>query len=387
MSSTHFKIYTRINELPESWDALVTHDVFLQTSFLNALEESCPSNITPFYVAFFKADELVGVAVIQRVAMYLDDVFRKTSDNKLKRLGKYLIAQIVRGNGLVVGNLMHTGQHGLFFNEEIITQDVFLEQIFKALAEISKRIKQQDHKKIRIIGFKDYFETDKIHNNAEIFQQKRMYKAKVQPNMLLTIKPHWITINDYAANLNKKYRRRYKTARKKSQSIVKRELTINEIAEASTELFKLYKNVSDNARVNSFVLNEVHFFNLKKQMQDRFKLFGYYLNEKLVGFYTLILNGEDLETYFLGYDKAYQSKHQMYLNMLFDMLSFAIENRFKTVVYARTAMEIKSSVGAKPNTMYIYMKHTNNSIANAILKFIVNTLNPIKKWEERHPFK
>ncbi|MGB6268131.1 MAG: GNAT family N-acetyltransferase, partial [Olleya sp.] len=148
-----------------------------------------------------------------------------------------------------------------------------------------------------------------------------------------------------------------------------------------------YKCVSDNAKVNSFVLHDKHFFNLKKELNNQFKLFGYYINDQLVGFYTLILNNNELETYFLGYDPELQHKHQLYLNMLYDMLTFGIENNFKKVVYARTAMEIKSSVGAKPHTMHIYMKHTNNFIANTALKFIVKTLNPIKKWEERHPLK
>ena len=53
----------------------------------------------------------------------------------------------------------------------------------------------------------------------------------------------------------------------------------------------------------------------------------------------------------------------MYLNMLFDMAFYGIENQFKKVVFARTAMEIKSSIGAKPYKMNIYLKHTNNIIA------------------------
>ena len=69
------------------------------------------------------------------------------------------------------------------------------------------------------------------------------------------------------------------------------------------------------------------------------------------------------------------------------MTFFGIENKFKTIVYARTAMEIKSSIGAKPNQMYIYLKHTNNFVANTVLKCIFKYMNPIKKWDERYPFK
>jgi hypothetical protein len=68
------------------------------------------------------------------------------------------------------------------------------------------------------------------------------------------------------------------------------------------------------------------------------------------------------------------------------MVSYGIENNFSSIVYARTAMAIKSSVGAKPTKMFIYMKHTN-WIMNTLLKYIFKLMNPKQNWEERHPFK
>ena len=117
-----------------------------------------------------------------------------------------------------------------------------------------------------------------------------------------------------------------------------------------------------------------------------FRVYAYYLDNQIVGFYTLILNNKSLETYFLGYDSQYQSKHQLYLNMLYDMLQFGIENKLRQVVYARTAMAIKSSVGANPFKMIMYLKHTN-WLMNLLLKVIFKLMNPKQNWEERHPFK
>ncbi|RAJ17868.1 GNAT family N-acetyltransferase [Olleya aquimaris] len=383
----HFKIYNSVNNLPKSWDSLLTNDVLLKTPFLKALECSCPQNIHTNYVAVYKNEVLVGIAIIQRVEMYIEDVFRKTSDNALKRIGKAIIAKIVRGNALIVGNLMHTGQHGLFFNSEVVSQSIFLETVFKVIDQLTIQIKKDLKKNIRIVGFKDYFETDSIHQHVHLFTKNHLYKVQVQPNMIMDIPDSWNSIDNYILALDKKYKRRYKTALKKASQITKKEMNLDAIDVASTQLYKLYKCVSDKAKVNSFVLHDRHFFNLKKELKDQFKVYGYYLNEELVGFYTLILNNQTLETYFLGYQAELQQHYQLYLNMLYDMLTFGIDNHFKRIVYARTAMEIKSSVGAKPHTMHIYMKHTNNFIANNALKFIVKTLNPIKQWEERHPFK
>ncbi|RKE98797.1 GNAT family N-acetyltransferase [Ichthyenterobacterium magnum] len=387
MELIQFKIYNTVNELPDSWDALPILDVFLKTPFLKALEASCPSNISSYYLAVFKNEKLAGIAIIQRVEMYLDDMFRRTSNNKLKQIAKQIISRIVRGNALVVGNLMHTGQHGLFYDYKLINQDEFLDKIFEGIKELSETIKQKFNKKIRIIAFKDYFENDTIHKSIDFFKKNKLYKVQVQPNMMFSVPEDWKTPQDYISAFNKKYRRRYKAARKKGLDIACKELTLDDIKDNQDKLFQLYQNVSDNARVNSFKLHKNHFFNLKRNLKEDFKVFGYFLDDELVGFYTLILNNEALETYFLGYSQSLQHKYQMYLNMLFNMACFGIENGFKTIVYARTAMEIKSSIGAKPNTMHIYLKHTNHFIANTLLKLIVKYMNPIRQWEERHPFK
>ncbi|WP_299548942.1 GNAT family N-acetyltransferase [Seonamhaeicola sp.] len=360
--------------------------MFLRSSFLEALENSSPGNITSYYIGVFKADALVGIAIVQRVQMYLDDVFRRTSNSYLKQIGKQLVSRFVRGNALVIGNLMHTGQHGIYFDSDAISQNDFLNTIQKAIDVLTIEIKERFNKKIRIVAFKDYFEDDSIHQSMTYFKSQNLYKIQVQPNMMFQVSDSWKTPEDYISGFNKKYKRRYKTARRKSADLTCKELDLNYIEQHSETIFKLYENVSDNARVNSFKLDRNHFLSLKKYLKESFKVFGYFLKDELIGFYTLIMNGHCLETYFLGYNKELQRQYQMYLNMLFNMASFGIENNFKTIVYARTAMEIKSSIGAKPHTMHVYLKHTNNFIANTVLKCVVKYMNPIRKWEERHPF-
>jgi len=383
----HFKIYTTVSELPNSWDGLPTHDIFLKTSFLEALEQSSPNNLSTYYLCVFKAEKLVGIAILQRVQMYTDDIFRRTSKNGVKRIAKQLTAKIVKGNAIVVGNLMHTGQHGLFFLQKEISQIDYLIKLNEAILQLSKEIKKQFDKKIRIIAFKDYFEDDIIHENEDYFGNHNLYKVQVQPNMLFDIPNEWHTSDDYIAAFSKKYRDRYKRARKKCNEIKLLELDLEAIKDESTSIYELYENVSDNAGINSFKLSQNHFHMLKEHLKEDFKVFGCYLNKELIGFYSLILNEDKLETYFLGYKQELQHKYQMYLNMLYNMVIYGIENKFKTIVFARTAMEIKSSVGAKPHTMHVYLKHTNNFIANTLLKFIVKYMNPIRAWQERHPFK
>ncbi|MDN3664950.1 GNAT family N-acetyltransferase [Algibacter miyuki] len=382
----HYKIYYSFKDLPEGWDPLVKHDVFLQLAYLQALEIAAPNNLELFYIGVFKKDILVGVAVTQRVQLYLKDMFRKTDISCLKSYLRDLISKILKGNILVIGNLTQTGQHGLYFKRKDISQEAFFKITQTALYEIKSIIKAKQNKTIRMFVLKDYFENDSIHKEKESLDAAKLHQVVVQPNMIFSVKRNWVTIEDYTAALQKKYRDRYKRARKKLNGIKAVELSIDDVKNNSQTLHQLYLNVSNNAKFNTFILPENHFYSLKFQLKENFRIFGYYLEDKLVGFYTLIRNNKSLETYFLGYDSEHQYKNQLYLNMLYDMLKFGIENQFKTIVYARTAMEIKSSVGAEAKPMLVYLKHTN-VLMNAALKQIFKLMDPTQDWEPRHPFK
>lgn len=381
-----YNIYNSTKQLPNSWDTIVAHDIFLYSNYLRALESATPDNISWYYIGVFKEDILVGVAIIQRAQLYLKDMFRTRSSSAFKQFLINGFSKVLKGNVLVVGNLMHTGQHGLFFLENNISQTDFLNSIFQAINRLIIEIKTNQNKKIRSIMLKDFFTDDTIHIEKDFFNAHQLHKVQVQPNMLMDVKADWKCWEDYVLCLNKKYKTRYRRAKKKFGEIQSRELDAEMIQNMSKQLYKLYKNVSDNAKFNTFVLPQNHFYNLKRHLKDNFKVFGYYLDNELIGFYTLLLNNMTLETYFLGYDKEHQYPNQLYLNMLYDMANFAIKNKLTSIVYARTAMEIKSSVGAKPKDMTMYMKHTNR-IANALLKSIFGLMRPSHKWAERHPFK
>lgn len=382
----HFSIYKNIKDLPEEWNKLAAHDIFLQSNYFEALKKSSPSNISWFYIGIYKRNELVGMAVVQRVELYLEDMFRNHKDSCYRQKFKHFVSKFLRGNMLVVGNLMHTGQHGIYSNSAHITDGEFLSAVYKGLMELKHTIKTDNKKRIRVIMLKDYFTSDAIHSEVDFFSTNKFHKVSVQPNMIMEVRPHWQTLDDYLSDLNKKYRQRLKVARKKSSGISKRELQLEEIRSNSSRLHELYKTISDNAKLNTFILPANHFVEMKDKLHDKFKVFGYFIDDCLIGFYSLILNHDTLETYFLGYDEEHQHPNQLYLNMLYDMTQYGIEKNFKSIVFARTAMEIKSAVGAKPHQMNVYLKHTNYWM-NTFLKPIFKLMDPSQKWEERHPFK
>src|SRR5690606_15343589 len=356
----------------------------LQTSYLRALNEGSPKTISCYYVSVFESDKLVGIALVQKIQLYAKDMFRNGELSLLKRFFRNQVSKVLKGNILVVGNLTHTGQHGYAFDKNRVSSEDFFQTIFQALESLQQQIKSETGKTIRFLTFKDYFEKDAVHSASEQFFSKQYARVQVQPNMILSVKPEWNQPKDYVEAQTAKYRKRYRTARKKL-NMRREELSLEALNTHSKTIYELYRTVSDNARFNTFILPENHFISLKQELREKFKVFGYFKDQNLVGFYTLLVNNNALETYFLGYDEAFQYKHQLYLNMLYDMVEFGISNSMETIIYARTAMEIKSSVGAMPVAMSMYLKHTNRFL-NALLKQIFKLMNPSEDWEIRHPF-
>ena len=84
--------------------------------------------------------------------------------------------------------------------------------------------------------------------------------------------------------------------------------------------------------------------------------------------------------------KKLQKEKMLYLNMLYNMTEFGITHQFERIIYGRTAMEIKSSIGASPTPMHGFMYHTQPLINRCVPQLFKN-LEPPVAWEQRHPFK
>ncbi|WP_294308363.1 peptidogalycan biosysnthesis protein [uncultured Chryseobacterium sp.] len=375
--SYYLKIYTSVSGLPQNWDAVIgNHNIMLSAAYFRVLETSKPQNMNCFFVGFFEDEHLIGGALFQ----YLDFIRHKTfqKDEVWCSLRNYAARKFSR-DVMILGNNMLTGQNGFYFDPEKISTENMVSLLDSAVHKMQKEIR-----KTSLIIYKDYrseffsFFQDSKHQNY--------FKFCVQPNMILQIRENWNTFEDYIRDFSTKYRTRVKNARKKLAGIEKRELNAGKVTKYRKEMSVLYKNVAENAPFNTFFLKENHFERMKEHLGNNFKVFGYFSDQKLIGFYTLILNNDDVDTYFLGYDKEIQKENQIYLNMLLDMAGFAIDHQFKRILFGRTALEIKSTIGAEPVEIFGLIRHTYSAI-NPFMKNIFPSLSPKTEWIQRHPFK
>jgi hypothetical protein len=376
-----FKIFASVDELPNSWNDLSKTNIFLSKEYLRVLENSAPANMICNFIGLFDAEKLIGIALSQM----LTSIGVSSSGEKkscLKSKIRDFVFKQFASNVLLIGNNMLTGQNAFYFSDKLSFQNgiILLEN---AALQLEKNFKSKG-KRIHITSYKDFDILDSENFKIDAFS--KFYKFEIQPNMVFEIPENWHSNDDYILALSKKYRDQYKRSHKKADGIIKCKLSLEDIVIHNSRINELYFNVTKNAPFNTFYLAENHFLEFKKQLNHNFLFYGYFIDDELIGFNTLIKNGDTIDTYFLGYDDNFQREKMLYLNMLYDMIGYSINKKFKKIIFARTALEIKSSVGAKPEIMFGFVKH-HNQLINKFMPRLFDYFDPKVVWQERNPFK
>lgn len=378
-------IYESIGDVSNEWNSMAGNNIFMRSGFLSALEETPPSGTSYKYVLVKKEDRLVGIVYFQvkKINLYkslrLDVAKPEGLWNKIAHFAKSMLARPLKANLLVLGNMTLTGSNGFVFAEEIEEEEGFKLAKY-ATEEVLCYLKKQKTR-VAAILIKDYYEDRKFSGTDLGYTE-----FKVQPNMILDVDQEWSNFDDYLSSMKSKYRVRVRRARKKAVGLEKRVMTLEDIHANSARISELYRNVANQAGFNLFILPQNYFYSLQKHLKDRMKLVGYFKGDELVGYYTHIQSHGDLDAHFLGYEPNCNRENQLYLNMLYDLVNDAIQLNSKQLIMSRTALEIKSSVGAVAHPMVLYIK-ANNSILNLGVARAMNYFKPKNSWVARSPFK
>jgi len=390
-------IYHSINDVNGDWDAAAPeHNLFLQKKYLQLLENNPPENVHFVYMLYYKRSKPIGVAIGQVGNFSAEKSINENNEPDEKEnpstlsvvtnFIKSFFAKKVDITALVCGNALLTGEsHNICFREG----EVSVEEEFHILNDTMKFVQRELDKKgvyIALTYLKEYHQRQRPQAQQFLVEKNKFHEFTAQPNMVLYFRDDWKNFEDYLAAMSSKYRVRVKRAFKKGVAIQRKVFDIQDIEDNLDRIYDLYSRIAEGSVFNLVKLNPKYFVALKAKLGVDFTMIGYYIEGELTAFFTTIKNYHELEAHFLGYDEAFNREHQMYLNILYDIIKIGFDQKCRSVVFARTALEIKSSVGAEPHEMYWYLRH-RNKVSNRFLSQIVDYLNPKDDWVQRKPFK
>jgi len=381
------RVYYNVDDIQDEWDAVVPDDLFARSEYLMTLQNTNPRELSHMYVLIYKRGILSGGLLLQHLLLRPAESFdydsyttNKSWISRIWQSFRQVAVSWLRFRLLTVGNLYLTGQYGIHFNQEIMPAKRY-ELVNEIISKLRSRLRVS---KFRFNGvlYKDFFEDSCIDRP----EQKGLYPFTIDPNMILTIKPSWQSFDDYLLDMKSKYRVRQKNALKKGAPLERRILSHEEVMLHCDRMYDLYSSVLDRSGFVLAMGRKDYFKELKIFFGDRLTVVGYFLDDDLVAFYTWIMDGGKMDSHFIGFREEMNGPYQIYLNILLDLVRDGIDQKAQSLYYFRTALEIKSSVGAEPHDMYCYFKHMwplVNKIVPTAFKYFV----PQQNWKQRHPFK
>jgi hypothetical protein len=207
-----------------------------------------------------------------------------------------------------------------------------------------------------------------------------------EPFMVIYLPNNLASIQDYLQLLSSKYRVRAQKVLKNSSDISSKtlhDLPPNEWIAQCGKL--LYHSLQDKTIAIGQNLSQlIHCY--QKSLGSNFKVLGYYLDGKIVGFISFIEDDKMIHATHLGIDMQLPLTYSLYQRMMYDLVGYSTENKITFINLGRTATEIKSTIGAVPveNSFVIF---TKSPILHFINKFYTKYIHKKPEYILRNPFK
>lgn len=373
-----YSFFNHFEEVKNSWIDFLPVGHHLCSNDMMALELSNPEDIEFKYLNLYENEEWVGVMYLQEFVFSQKHYNKKVFQQKYIKLFKCLIER-QKINLMICGNLFRVNFQGFYFKDKSKK-----EKVFKYLSAY-----RDQHKKSK--RFCGMLVKDCSREFDSRFIDTCQYKPFRQDlTMELDIWEQWNTYQDYINSLSRKYRQRANKINKTSSVLTFKELNLAEIEQNKLKINELYLSIVRKQNIALGILNESYFIEMKRQLNEQFKIFAYYLNEDFLGFSSHIYypNKRKMEIHYIGFDEEANQKYSIYFQLLFDGLKSAIDGKYLKIELGRTAREAKASLGAKAfeNFNYIWVKP---GLARITFNFISNWFEQTigENWQSRNPFK
>ena len=382
-----FSVYRGIDELntDEINPILYQKSVYFNPSYLKVMEIS-NSAIEPLYTVIYNKDKPVGFACFQllKTQFSAPDSNVKGLVPTIHKTSMFLTGKSplnIRFNVLVCGNAFITGEHGVAILEGVNKNEV-MDVLAEAIIEIRKQ-KKQEGTTIGVVLFKDFM-SESLHISNEI--EEYGYSAfRADPNMVMEVNPAWKSFEDYKTALKSKFRTKLNKALKDSAELEVVNVNEHYFIEHLKEFKALYGQVEEKASFHLGAIKMNTFVELKKAFKEDFIVKCYLFEGKMVGYLTAFVQYNTLDAHFIGLDYECNRRLGVYQRILYDYVNIAIERKLSRIKFGRTAGEIKTTIGAVPVDLTLYVKQSNK-VLNFFTKYIMAGVKP-NKFPVRRPFK
>lgn len=386
-----FSLFANANDLRKTeWLSIVgDSSIFLHPDYLKVIERGEYTPLICRYVIVYRQQVPCGIIYYQ-IADFKANVFEELLNQsheigKSKRLSLFEKYVDVKKEGVLLrlftcGNNLVSGEYGFLFNHSV-DKTVQNELVLKVTESIADEEKLKHT--ISAILIKDFHEPI---FSKQILKSEKYSNFFVEPNMVVNVPNNVSSVDEYIALFSKKYRNRAKSIFASFKGVTSEYLDVAEIKQFEPQLYRLYEQIFEKAKFKLIKLPKDYFSSVKQIFKDLFTVKIFLKDKKIIAFASsFLMHDGSLEAHYIGFDYALNNEYNLYQNILYSMIEETILKKRNRLNLGRTASEIKTTVGAKPENLICYIK-PQNTISKIIQKPFIEFLQP-SEWTPRNPFK
>ncbi len=375
---SRIEVVRRADELPSAWhERIPAHHSLLSEPWLTAAIAALPAGSFARIVIGWEGETIVAAALFEALPLRIGMLGQLESEAAWPlRAALQVLTCVHLGTPhvLVCGDVLRTDVSGFWAAPSLDRRAEYLDRMTEAarrslpvpigMVICTSRSLGTDADALLALG---YHRVD-----------------KAEPPMRLDLPPHWSSWNDYIAAMRPKYRQRAKSARKKGKQLVRQALDLATLIEMEPVLNQLLQGVLERAAVALSPPTARTLIQLKTSLVDRCQVRLYTLDGVPVGFAASLLEYDAVEGILVGFDETVNREHKLYQNMLYDYVEEALQRGVSKVCLGRSALEIKSAIGAEPHDVPVYIRHPS-ALLHPVIGWAASTL-PTPSWIPRNPF-
>ena len=380
------------NDAPDwaTWDALVMGSQGGASFFLDSRQVRGAMSVQErrvwALVAFETGEEgeerWLGMSVVEDVLAqsHAGATHAQNGSRLYQRLGRALHGRsgVLQWRVRVAGSVLGSGEHAYRCRpdvEEVGFRNALLQELQRSV--LPGHPQSIDAPPVCLI--KDFLwqESDPEGERTPLAGGRRIHPGWVDlefdPVMTVHIDPDWKALDDCLAAMRTKARTKVKRILDCSRDCGFYPWGLAEVREHADALHALYNQVFGGA---GFRLGHWYVADLVAQKEawgDDFRVVAVYHDGVLRGFQCGYLMPDRVEAFFVGFDRSLHRELAMYQRMLIEFISWGIERGAKEVVMGRTALDIKSSVGALPQRAYCSVWFRNPAVHAMARRFAACT--------------
>ena len=357
-----------------AWDALIERSevpsVFLDSRMMQSLMRCETRNIAA--VVWNKSGQMLGIAQVEDAiaeSLNLDDHIA------VKRSWFSFISRLLHGiegkfrfRVRVIGPVLGSGMHSSRWEKGVSDSDqrrLLSETVFTSASNTGSGIP-------KVAMLKDI----PIHYSG---QRQRLHPGWIplefDPEMLLHLDPEWQNMTDYMGQLNTKARTKVKRVLKVSEDFKVSLWSSEKLDNNADALIALYGKVFERSGFRLGKLHAEELIESKRTWGDDFVVLGYELEGSLVGFQCAYRGKIEMEAFFVGFFPELVKSHAIYQRMLIEFILLGIEGKSDRVNMGRTALDVKSSIGALPQRLQCDV-HFRNPFFHAVVSRFTRGFDP-----------